>query len=87
MAWLAHHPDISWGWSAPPLNQLAQAPEGRLSQACIQSVHRKSQGWILLGQCLQPQPWAALLSFPNSRCCPCLETRRQKRMDLSSLEC
>lgn len=49
MAWLAHHPDISWGWPLPSLNQLAKAPEGYLSQACIYSAPQKEPRLHLAG--------------------------------------
>lgn len=52
VAWLAHHPDISWGWSVPSLHQLAKAPEGASPRHAFIVHHRKSQGWVLPGQCL-----------------------------------
>ena len=43
VAWLAHHLDISWVWSVPSWNQLARAPEGSLSAACICGTTEKAK--------------------------------------------
>lgn len=74
-----YHPDTNW-------QRLRRGASPRHAYIVH---HRKSQGWVLPGQCLQPQtqPWAAFLSVPNSSCSPCLEPRRQKLLDLSSREC
>lgn len=69
MAWLAHHPDISWGWSVPSLNQLAKAPEGYLSQAGICRAPRKEPR-LDLARAVSSTPDTVLGSLPP---CPKLQ--------------